>query len=112
MKLLALKLASSPPPVRVAVQGTGPISIREDRKTETTNKPNEHSMKSKIHIISLTALVVILTGCAGPEARHDNRVDRRHDTAERVEDRSTNRQDNRYDRRDDRYDRRDARYGY
>jgi PBP1b-binding outer membrane lipoprotein LpoB len=69
-------------------------------------------MKSKIHIIALTALVVIMTGCAGPEARHDNRVDRRHDTAERVEDRSHESpgQSLRSPRRP--YDRRDARYGY
>ena len=53
-------------------------------------------MKSKIHIVSLTALIAVLliTGCAGPAIRHDNRTDRRD-----------YRQDNRYDRRD-------ARWGY
>ncbi len=53
-----------------------------------------------------------LAACAGPVARHDARVDRRSDAAERVEDRSSSRQDNRYDRRVDRYDRIDSRYGY
>jgi hypothetical protein len=54
-------------------------------------------MKTKSHLLSLAALVAILiiTGCAGPAVRHDNRTDRRDD-----------RQDYRYDRRDDRYDRR------
>jgi len=71
-------------------------------------------MKSKIHIVSLVALVAIfmISGCAGPAVRHDNRVDRRHDAGDRVEYRADARQDNRYDRRDDRYDRRDARFGY
>jgi hypothetical protein len=79
---------------------------------------SKHPMKSKIQIISLTAFVgvVLMTGCAGPEARHDARVDRRHDAGERIEDRSDTRQYNRVDRRDERYDRRgdrrDARYSY
>lgn len=52
------------------------------------------SMKTKIHLISFIALAAILliTGCAGPAYRHDNRVDYRDD-----------RQDDRYDRRDDRW---------
>ncbi len=51
-------------------------------------------MKTKIHLISFIALAAILliTGCAGPAYRHDNRVDYRDD-----------RQDDRYDRRDDRW---------
>ena len=55
-------------------------------------------MKSKTSIVALAALaaVLIITGCAGPEARHDNRVDHRD-----------YRQD---DRQGDRYDRRDARW--
>jgi hypothetical protein len=64
-------------------------------------------MKTKIHIVSLAALVAVLvmTGCAGPAVRHDYRVDRRYD-------RHDNRYDRRYDRYDNRYDRRDARYYY
>lgn len=54
-------------------------------------------MKTKIRVVGLTALgaILLITGCAGPAIRHDNRTDRRDD-----------RQDYRYDRRDDRYDRR------
>jgi len=92
-----------------------PISIHEGRKTETTKTNQLTIMKTtttKLVILAAFVAVLLTTGCAGPAVRHDNRVDRRHDTAERVDDRATNRQDNRYDRRGDRYDRRDARYGY
>jgi hypothetical protein len=51
-------------------------------------------MKSKTQIIAFATLVAIfiITGCAGPEARHDDRTGRRDD-----------RQDNRVDRRDARW---------
>ena len=55
-------------------------------------------------------LLPILASCAGPEVRHDTRVDRRDDAAHRVDSRSTNRQDNRYDRRDERGERIENRY--
>jgi hypothetical protein len=79
-------------------------------KPQKLNRPYENPPPSHR---AVTLIAGFLTaGCAGPQVRHDTRVDRRHDTAERVEDRSSTRQYNRYDRRDDRYDRRDARYGY
>ena len=68
-------------------------------------------------VAALTALTaftaaLLLTGCAGPAVRHDVRVDRRGDAAERTDARVTTRHDNRYDRRSDRHDRIDTRYGY
>jgi hypothetical protein len=55
-------------------------------------------MKTKIHILSLVALMAILamTGCASPAVRHDYRVDNRIDHRD-------DRQDNRDDRRDSRW---------
>jgi len=69
-------------------------------------------MKTKLQIIILAALVgsIMLPACAGPAARHDSRVDRRQDAAERTDARVTGRQDNRYDRRADRQDRVENRY--
>jgi hypothetical protein len=79
-----------------------------------SERSSSHLMKTKIQILSLITLAgaFVMTGCAGPEVRHDVRVDRRTDSAERVEDRSGTRQYNRNDRQGDRYDRRGTRYGY
>lgn len=58
------------------------------------------------------AAVTLLAGCATPAGRHNARVDRRYDRADRTETRIENRQGNRYDRRADRYDRVQTRYSY
>lgn len=63
-------------------------------------------------ILLLALITTGLAGCASPQARHDSRVDRRYDRADRTEARVETRHDNRYDRRDSRRDRVDARYGY
>jgi hypothetical protein len=70
-------------------------------------------MKTKLtlQIVFISAILVtgiFSTGCAGPAARHNARVDRREDAA----DRAGARQDIRYDRRADRRDRIDDRYSY
>ena len=40
-------------------------------------------MKITLLLITLTA-TLFTAGCAGPTARHDTRVDRRYDTADRA----------------------------
>ena len=63
-------------------------------------------MKTQIRIATLAALVATFTlaGCAGTEARHDNRVERRDTRQDYRVDRRDNRQDNRVERRDARHD--------
>jgi hypothetical protein len=69
-------------------------------------------MKTNIQIVTLAALTATITlaGCATPATRHDSRVDRRYDAAERAGDGTVGRQDNRYDRRGDRQERVENRY--
>jgi hypothetical protein len=53
------------------------------------------------------AVVMLLSGCAGPVGRHNARVDRRWDRRERV----ATGQVGPYERQADRYDRAAVRYG-
>lgn len=65
-------------------------------------------MKTKIPLMLFATL--IFTGCAGPSARHEARVDRREDAGDRAYNRASTRHENRYDRRTDRYERVENRY--
>lgn len=70
-------------------------------------------MKTRMAFVLPFFLIALsFVGCAGPAVRHDARVDRRGDVAERSSNRASTRQGNRYDRRDSRYERIDSRDGY
>lgn len=61
--------------------------------------PLHHIARALLLMFAVTGAAAFLSACAGPEYRHDRRVDRRGD-----------RRDYRYDRRYDRYDRRYERW--
>ena len=66
----------------------------------------------KITLLLILAAIILNSGCAGPAARHEARVDRRYDRRDRATTDYNAPYERRYDRRTDRAERVERRYNY